>query len=247
MGQLLFRFKEQFESIHTEAARIITDATKLCSLEKLFNDLGWETLQSRRNKHKLVLLYKALHGLAPNYLSELVPSLVQDTTNYNLRNSDNIQNCRAHSNPFHNSFFPSSIRAWNDLPDDIQNASSVASFKYKLNRNLKAPPKYYNAGSRKGQILHARLRLECSSLNSDLYQKHIVPSASCQCGGFESAAHFLFTCPIFMNARQSYLPGNLGNFTAKELLFEKENATEQDNQSLFLQVQDFIVKSGRFI
>ena len=50
-----------------------------------------------------------------------------------------------------------------------------------------------------------------------------------------------------MNARQSYLPGNLGNFTAKELLFGKENATDQDNQSLFLQVQDFIVKSGRFI
>ena len=68
-----------------------------------------------------------------------------------------------------------------------------------------------------------------------------------QYGGFESAAHFLFTCPFFMNARQSYLPCNLGNFTAKELLFGKENATEQENQSLFLQVQDFIVKSGRFI
>ena len=197
--------------------------------EKLLNDLGWETLQSRRNKHKLVLLYKFLHGLAPNYLSELVPTLVQETTTYNLRNSDNIQNYRAHSNLFHNSFFPSSTRAWNDLPNDIQNAPSVASFKYKLNRNLTAPPKYYNAGSRKEQILQARLRLECSSLNSDLYRKHIVLNPSCQCGGFESAAHFLFTCPIFMNAR----PCNLGNFTAKELLFGKENATEQDNQSLF--------------
>ena len=144
-------------------------------------------------------------------------------------------------------FVPSSICAWNDLPNDIQNAPSIVSFKYKLNRNLKAPHKYYNAGSRKAQILQARLRLECSSLNSDLYRKHIVPSPSFQCGGFESAAHFLLTCPIFMNARQSYLPGNLGNFTLKELLFGKQNATEQDNQSLFLQVQDFIVKSGRFI
>ena len=65
--------KKQLESIHAEDARIITDATKLCSIEKLFNDLGWETLQSRRNKHKLVLLYIVLHGLAPNYLSELAP------------------------------------------------------------------------------------------------------------------------------------------------------------------------------
>ena len=33
----------------------------------------------------------------------------------------------------------------------------------------------------------------------------------------------------------------LGNF------YLEKNATEQDNQSLFLQVQDFIIKSGRFI
>ena len=66
MGQLIVRFKEKLESIYTEAARIITGATKLCSIEKLFIDLGLETLQSRRNKHKLVLLYKIIHGLAPN-------------------------------------------------------------------------------------------------------------------------------------------------------------------------------------
>ena len=109
-----------------------------------------------------------------------MPPLVQDTTSYNLRNSDNIQNYRARSNLFLNSFFPSTIRAWNDLPNDTKNASSVASFKHRLNRNLKPPPKYYNVGSRKGQILQARLRLEYSSLNSDLYRKHIVPSPSCQ-------------------------------------------------------------------
>ena len=127
-----------------------------------------------------------------------------------------------------------------------KNASSVASFKHRLNRNLMPPPRYYNAGSRKGQILQARLRLECSSLNSDLYRKHTVPSPSCQCGEFESAAHFLFNCPIYTNERQTYLPNNLRTFTTKDLLFRCENASEQDNQSLFLQVQDFIVNSGRF-
>ena len=82
----------------------------------------------------------------------------------------------------------------------------MASFKHRLNRNLKPPPKYYNVGSRKGRILQARLILECSSLNSDLYRKHIVSSPSCPCGEFESAAHFLFNCPIYTNKRQTYLP-----------------------------------------
>ena len=42
----------QLESIHIEAATVITSATKLCSIANLFADLGWESLQNRRNKHK---------------------------------------------------------------------------------------------------------------------------------------------------------------------------------------------------
>ena len=34
--------KNQLESIYIEAARVITGATKLCSIEKLFADLGWD-------------------------------------------------------------------------------------------------------------------------------------------------------------------------------------------------------------
>ena len=242
---MLIRVKKQLEAIHTESARIVSGATKHCSIEKLLVELGWESLQSRRNKHKLILFYKILHGLTSDYLNDLLPPLVQDTTSYNLQNSDNIQNYRARSNLFLNPFFPSTIRAWNDLPNDTKNVSSVASFKHRLKRNLKPPPKYYNVGSRKGQILQARLRLECSSLTF-FYLKHIVPSPSCQCGEFGSAAHFLFNCPIFTNERQTDLPNNLRTFTTKDLLFGCENSFEQDNQSLFLQVQDFIVNSRRF-
>ena len=33
--------KNQLDAIHVEAARIITGATKLCSIEKLYFDLEW--------------------------------------------------------------------------------------------------------------------------------------------------------------------------------------------------------------
>ena len=79
--------KKQLVAIHTEAARIIAGATELCSIQKLLT----ETLQSRHNKHKLVLLYKILHGLVPDYLSELVPPLVQETP-ITSEISDNVQN-----------------------------------------------------------------------------------------------------------------------------------------------------------
>ena len=58
--------KKLLDAVHVEAARIVTGATKLCSIDKLFIELGWESLQTRRNKHKLVTFYKIMHGLAPN-------------------------------------------------------------------------------------------------------------------------------------------------------------------------------------
>lgn len=40
--------KKKLEAIHIEAARTITGATKLCSINRQLDDLGWESLQSRR-------------------------------------------------------------------------------------------------------------------------------------------------------------------------------------------------------
>ena len=35
--------KQQLEAVHNDAARIITGATKLCGINNLLADLGWET------------------------------------------------------------------------------------------------------------------------------------------------------------------------------------------------------------
>ena len=84
-----------------KASRIITSATKLCSIEKLLSDLGWESLENRRNKHKLIIFYKIVNGIAPNYLLNRVPPIIQETTNYNLRNADDIQTLHARKNLLH--------------------------------------------------------------------------------------------------------------------------------------------------
>ena len=50
---------------------------------------------------------------------------------------------------------------------------SVAWFKYKINTNLRSPPKFYNAGTRKIQIVHTRLLMECSSFKNSEYDQEI--------------------------------------------------------------------------
>ena len=175
--------------MHIEVAGIITHATKLCSIEKLLSDLGLESLQNRRNKHKLIIFCKIINGPTPNYLLDLVPPIIQETINYNLLNTDDIQTLHALTNLYYNSFFPSTIRAWNSLPEDTKQSLSISSFKFRLNRDINKPPKYYNTGTRMGQILPTRIRLECSSLNAHMYRKNIVPEPTCQFEGFESFYH----------------------------------------------------------
>ncbi|MEW8545561.1 MAG: reverse transcriptase family protein [Candidatus Thiodiazotropha sp.] len=239
--------KKLLESIHTEAARIITGATKLCNVERLYSELGWETLQERRNKQKLIIFYKIIHNETPTYLNDLIPPIVENANRYNLRNSNDICTLRCRTNLYYNSFLPSTIRAWNTLSIDIKEAPSVSSFKYRLNRNIIQPPKYYNSGSRIGQILHTRLRLGCSSLNSDLYRKNIVDSPSCSCGGFESAYHFFYICPKYTQLRNTCFTDELQTLNTNQLLFGMPNATIEENKLLFAKVQDFIVKSKRFL
>ena len=135
-----------------EAARIVTGATKLASIQSLLSDTG------RIEKHKLVLFYKMIYSLAPEYLSSTVDNISQ----YNVLNETNLQTIPARSQQYYNTFLPSTTRIWNSLPNDTKNSPSVESFKHKLSNNITRPSPYYVSGSRLGQIYHASIRLNCS-------------------------------------------------------------------------------------
>ena len=77
------------ESVQIEAGRIITGFRCNSSRQKLYHELGWETLKNRRNKHKLILFYKILNGLTPAYLYELFQPYLPRQSGYNLRNENN--------------------------------------------------------------------------------------------------------------------------------------------------------------
>jgi hypothetical protein len=42
------------ENVQIEVGRIITGLRCNSSRQKLYHELGWETLENRRNKHKLI-------------------------------------------------------------------------------------------------------------------------------------------------------------------------------------------------
>ena len=193
--------KQDIEKIQIEAARIVTGTTKLVSINSLYEETGWETLETRRKNHKLTLFFKMINGLSPQYLSDLVPATIDSSSNYNLRNSNNIHLVNARTALYYNSFLPSVVRDWNNIPDDRRNVDSVIAFKNVLSRDKPIVPKHYLFGNRKEQILHTRLRTNCSALNYDLYMKNIIDSPLCRCNNIETVKHFFLDCPNYNNQR----------------------------------------------
>ena len=104
-------------------ARIATGATKLVSLDILYRETGWESLEKRRHKHKLCVFFQMNTGVLPNYLSSLIPASVEDSTTYNLWNANNFRHTLSRTQLYYRSFLPSSIRAWNDLSLEVRQSN----------------------------------------------------------------------------------------------------------------------------
>ena len=238
--------KNQLESIQIDAARIVTGVTKLCSIQKLYEEVGWDTLQERRRKHKLILFYKMVNNLSPDYLSSLVPPLVGENNPYNVRNAHNFRTIEARTTLFYNSFLPSVVREWNNLPLETRNAPSLSSFKSLLNINKKKIPKHFYTGKRKAQILHARLRLECSSLNSHLYHKNISVSPLCKCGENETVHHYLLNCRLYINQRNVHLSQLPCGVSLSILLNGSPDLDFAANCEIFSKVHAYIMSTKRF-
>jgi len=238
--------KDKLESIQIEAARIVTGATKLCSKAKLYEDTGWDSLNERRRKHKLIKFHDMFHHHTPEYLSNIVPQQLSEVHNYNTRRANDIQNLHCRTSYYKNSFLPSVINEWNSIPDDIKLNASKPAFKTYLNSTNCKIPKYFNYGPRKGQVLHARLRLNCSSLNDHLFSKHLTDSRLCSCGQIENVKHYLLHCNNFTNVRERTIGTLNRNISLNTLLFGSQLLTCNENERIIDVVQSFIIDSGRF-
>ena len=238
----------ELEKNQNEAANIVTGATKLTLIQSLLSDTGWESLTSRREKHKLVLFYKMINSLAPEYISSLVPPTVGNISQYNLRNKTNLQTVPARSQQYYNSFLPSTTRIWNSLSDDTKNSPSVESFKHKLNSNITKPPPYYFSGSQLGQIYHARIRLNCS-LRYHLFQKNIIDNHVCECGEIENTSHFFLHCNLYGKLRHALLDrvSTYCQPTVNVFLYGNTDLTDVENAELSFICARLYIKNKTFL
>ena len=122
-------FHEKLESIQYSLCLAITGTIRGTSYEILNQELGLETLQSRRWFRKLCLFYKIVNNQSPSYLFYYIPSADRI---YNTRNAANVPRIKSKHTCFKNSYIPSTIIEWNKLDQDIRNAESYALFRKHL-------------------------------------------------------------------------------------------------------------------
>ena len=99
-------FHQKLESIQYNAALAITGAIRGNYSEKLYQELGLESLQQRRWYRKLCTFLKIIKEKSPDYLFNIIP---KNNSNHRTRNSYNIPQFNIKHNFFKNSFFPSVI------------------------------------------------------------------------------------------------------------------------------------------
>ena len=197
-------FQQRLESLQYKASLAITGAIKGSSTERLYQELGVESLQNRRWFRKLSIFYKIVKEQSPKYLYNLIAS---NNISHQTRNSRNlvILQFKIRDNFFLNSFFPSALVEWNKLGSDICNSASYSTFKKKILNFIRPRSNdVFNVSHPKGLIFLTRLRVGLNHLREHMFKHSFLDTLNpiCTCGfDIETLNHFFFHCPRFTNER----------------------------------------------
>ena len=112
---------KKLESAQYKVALVITSAVPGTSREKIYQELGLESLRVTRWYDRLICMFKIVKEEAPNYLMNLIPKF-QQTTRTRINRMPTFY-CR--TDCFKNSFFPSTLNDWYKLDEIIRNSEST--------------------------------------------------------------------------------------------------------------------------
>ena len=250
-------FHQKLESIQYNAALALTGAIRGSSREKLYQELGLESLQLRRWYRKLCCFYKIYKKQAPGYLTELIPTRNEV---YQTRHLANIPSLSFKHNFFKNTFFPSTILEWNKLDPYLRNSTSYKVFKNSILKLIRpSPNKIFQCHNPKGIKLVTRLRLGLSHLREHKFKHSFQDTLNplCSCGvDIETTSHYFLHCPLF-HAERSSLLNNIkeidsaifnrsDSVVTRILLYGNESFKDEVNLLILNATIDFVLSTNRF-
>ena len=133
-GHITTHDEIRLERLQNRIARLTTGAPLKTSSNRLRQEVGWETLKSRREMHRLTLLKKIIHvpDIHPTYITSILPQPRIKSTNRSLRNAHTRTLPSNKTTSFQKSFIPNTIRKWNTISTSIDEKTSIPVFKRKI-------------------------------------------------------------------------------------------------------------------
>ena len=128
-GELSATASQNLQRLQNRAARIVL---RRDSSKDAFNVLGWTKLETKRKRHKCVLVYKCLNNLVPQYLSDYF-TRNYNVHSYNTRRKTDLHLPKVKLSLAKKTFRYSGSALFNVLPRSMQKAESLSSFKILIN------------------------------------------------------------------------------------------------------------------
>ena len=125
----------RLKRLKNTAAGIVTCKKKIDSVN-ILDELHWLPVRDRITFKLMLLIFKALNGLGPKYLSELLIPYAPERT---LRSQDQLllQTPRSRlKTAGDRAFSVAGPKLWNTLPYDVRASKTLSQFKTKLKTHL---------------------------------------------------------------------------------------------------------------
>ncbi len=125
----------QLQLIQNAAARILTRTRKSEHITPVLRSLHWLPVTFRIDFKVLLLVYKPLNGLRPKYIADM---LTEYKPNRPFRSvgSSQLEIPRVHTKQGESAFSYFAACSWNQLPEEIRCAKTLATFKSRLKTHL---------------------------------------------------------------------------------------------------------------
>ena len=130
---------DRLQGVMNAAARLLCHVGMRAHVSSLLRDrLHWLRMPQRVQYKLCLLTFKALHGMAPEYISELCHRDINNAARSRLRSATHgdLQLPITRTQFGDRAFAVAGPRAWNSLPSAVRSTNSLASFKSLLKTHL---------------------------------------------------------------------------------------------------------------
>ena len=249
----------RLDRLQYKAGKLVCGALHYTNRNKLNEELGWENFHTRI-KFLGLSLFQKIHRHETRPLIRNCMSSMDSEKKYPTRSKLGYSPYPYMGEKFKNSFFPFMTHLWNNLSSSTQ-VMELSDFKEQIKKDLK-PMKYrhFTKGSKIGNTLLTRIRLNRSDLNLHKFTLGLSESAEFSCHARkESSLHFLTECFLYAGERQTlynlvehYIPKFLNKTKQKQYeilalgIYTDQPEFNSTNTTITIAVQKFILSTKRF-